>query len=309
MDNIKKYFENGQYELVIKFTDENDDEECLYYRLKSLVALGKDDEALKLINEHGHLIETEKFEVIKIHLNLLYSHNLYDQVRTALDYYDSLPYISYEVEEYIKEQYKILNNREKNGNNKFHNLSIDEIKNLLLNPTSNDEMLYIFNAIRTMNVRLFLDEIQTFLLSNFDEGVKTICLIILIEQKVMEEISLFKNDVVYNIVPYELDIPLNDISSEKIIKSFETDIKDPSVTNVAIQLFVYYVMDVFPNEINEDEINLLVAAFTIIAYQHLKSDYDIYDIIDKYDLNIDLLLAKVEEIMEIILKKQNKLDN
>lgn len=309
MDNIKKYFENGQYELVIKFTDENDDEECLYYRLKSLVALGKDDEALKLINEHGHLIETKKFELIKIHLNLLYSHHLYDQVRTTLDYYDSLPYISYEVEEYIKEQYKILNNREKNGSNKFHNLSIDEIKNLLLNPTSIDEMLYIFNAIRTMNVRLFLDEIQTFLLSNFDEGVKTICLMILIEQKVMEEISLFKNDVVYNIVPYELDIPLNDVSSEKIIKSLETDIKDPSVTNVAIQLFVYYVMDVFPNEINEDEINLLVASFTIIAYQHLKSDYDIYDIIDKYDLNIDLLLAKVEEIMEIILKKQETLDN
>ncbi len=309
MDSIKKYFDKGQYDLVIKFTNDSLDEDSLFYRLESLVNLGKDDEALELIKEHGSLIETKQFEVMKIHLSILYSHKKYGEIRQTLEYYDSLPYISYEVEEFLKEQYKNLDNRDFSRNKEFHNLSVDEIKDLLLEPSSKEEMLYVFNAIRTMNVRLFLDEIQTFLLSDYDDDAKTFCLLVLIEQKVMEEISFLKKGVIYKVIPYELDAPLSDYASMEIIKKFQMEIKDPSIANVANELFAIYAVDIFPNEISEDEIDLLVASFTIIANQYLDSKCDTALVADKYNLNTEILFAKIEEISESLLKTQDTLKN
>lgn len=307
MDSIKKMLENRQYDLVIKFTEGTNDLDNLFYRLQAFLGLGNDNEALNLIKENLEIMDGRRLELMKIHFNILFAHRLYNEIKEALEYYDSLPYFSYEAEEFIKEQYTLLGEERKSNHDKYHNLSIDEIKDLLLKPSSNDEMLFVLNAIRTMNVRLFLDELQSFLISSYSDVIKTFALLILIEQKVMEEISFLKRGVVYNIVPYELTPPYCDAIYQEITKRIEGGLKDPSLTNIACELFNIYVMDIYPDEICDDETDLLVAAFLAIAHQYLNSEYDISLLADKYDVPIELLIAKIEEISEFLSKGQSAL--
>lgn len=308
MDSIKKLLQNRQFELVLKLTEGTEDVDNLFYRLSAFLGIGNDKEALELIEKYKFIMDENRLELMKVHFDILYSHKMYKKAKNALNYYDSLPYFSYEAEEFIKEQIAYLEDILDQKDNQFHNLSVDEIKELLLKPTSKEEMVYVLNAIRTMNINLFIEELRTFLLSSYNEVIKTFALLALVEQKVMVDIDFLKNGIVYSLNPYELNPPYCDELYDEIVKLMYGRIKDPSISHVAEELFNMYILEVYPEEVEEDEIDLIVSAFLIVATQYMGGEADIEQFATQYLLNEEILEAKVDEINDI-LKRSQRIDN
>ena len=107
MDNLESLFQKKEYDLVIKLTELSLEPKERFLRISSFVSLGKIDQALDEIEKYQKLIEGKyPFQLMKLHFELLLSKKLYDEARIALTHYENLPYISQEVEEYMVEMKK-----------------------------------------------------------------------------------------------------------------------------------------------------------------------------------------------------------
>lgn len=299
MDSYASLLEKKQYDLLLKMTQTDTSMNGLFVRTRALIGLGKLEEALLHIKEHQKEMEVSRRALMTIHLEILLELERYQEAEEALDYYDSLPYENYELEEYIKDIRQLV--RHKAQHKPYHQLSVEEIKDSLLHPQSEGEMLFLLEGMRTMNLHLFLDEIKQFLLnSQVNDTIKTYALLLLVDQKIMDEIEMVKSGLHYHVVPYELDPPFVGAFHQRMARLFSRECKDPNQGNIALDLWNTYVMEIYPEMVEEEEETLLLASFLALSYQYLSQDIPYETLSATYHLPLNVLQAKVEEIDEVI---------
>lgn len=297
MDSYTTLIAKRKYDTVLLLSEKDDSTEASFARVEAYYGLGKLEYALKTIEERKETLLPRRVECIRFHIDLLLQLERYEEAEKEREKYDELPYFSYEVEELLKElKTDISHAKEQKG--AYHHLNVDEIRSYLLNPKSEGETLFVLDALKTMNVHLFMKEVQKFLLSSQNDSLKTYLLLILVDQKVMEEITIEKHGVLYSLVPYELDPPFQGRLYQQMLLFLKKGASDPSILHVAHDLLNAYILEIYPEAMEEEEIPTLLPCFIYLGYRYLAMEKDEESFAKEFSLEVDKFHALLEDIEE-----------
>lgn len=288
MDSLKTLFDKKQYKLIVSLTENSNDETGLFYRLSSLTSLGEYSSALTLIEQHRKIFEKNMIALLKIHFEILFQLNEFDKAYKEIEYYQSCPYVSQEVEEYLTLLPKIVRSAEK-GVAFQKDVSNEELITIFLTNTDDYEVLLAMEKIKSADKTPFISSLVKVCLSEnrLHPYVRTYALLILVDAKYNKELSFPKNGKTYHIVPCNLFTPYTGIEYNNFIKKMTNLCRNPSLTNVAINMLNEYVMNCYPDNIFGKNDDLLLASLIALADSYFSTNEDINFIAKELNLNIE----------------------
>ena len=154
MDSLKTLMDKKQYDLVIKLTENSNDSIALFYRLSALLAVGKSEDALNLINIKRLILQNKLSLLIKFHIEIFCLLCRFDEAYQELKYYEDLPYESQEVEEILRAMPAYIREQEK-ASFGGKRLDEDELREKLLSK-NDDEVLAALDEIKSFPINNYL---------------------------------------------------------------------------------------------------------------------------------------------------------
>ena len=297
MDSLKSLMDKKQYDLVLKLTENSQDSLALFYRLSALLATGKSEDALKLINAKRQILLSKPGVLMKIHIELLCLLGKFDEAYSELRYYQELPYENQETEEllnslpkYIREEEVKLYKRQEVGQ--------DEIRKRLLSKSDAD-VLSALDAVRGQRLENFLLPIFNVMKNYPKQLVRTYALLLLVANKYDKKVEFMHGDKLIEVVPNELDEPfiikgLGNI--DNTLSLFQNEYRDPTISQNAINILSSYMVYIYPNSVNYSKEELLVI-FGYIAKELLQTrDNSLAKMCEKYNLSEEEIKEEVNKI-------------
>jgi hypothetical protein len=270
MDSLKTLIEKRQFQLVLDLTANTRGASDIPYRISAYIGLGKLDEALRLIKQYQGKFEDATFNIMKVHLEMLMTLNKYDIAYQELKYYQNLPYISQEVEEFLNGAEGMIRTHERNFQ-RIKRKSKEEIIEILEKETDSLILLSALTEIRNYNINDFSTHlIKLMARENINSFVGIYPLFLLVSGGYAQPLSLTKNGKLYTVVPKDLEPPFVNQNYEKVVALIEEVAKDPSLSEVAVSLFNELIIILYPENIFDESINLLSGALLAIAYDHFQ---------------------------------------
>lgn len=293
MDNLETLFNKKQYDLIVKLTEESSDPKERFLRLSSLVILGKDNEALDEIEAHQSLFDKAyPFKTMRFHFELLFKNNMYDEAKIALKHYQDLPYISQEVEEYLRELPELIENRNKTSQKV---IPLDEICDRFESEKDSDLLLEALSYLKVYNIKNMIDSLKVFLIrKEVRQDLRAFALFALMEQDYPDEISFLSLEGVVKVVPAKLKTPFENKDFLELCKKIEQlSSRNVTLNETATQLCASYVIDTFPSNIYADGIDNLAEAVVSLAKDYIREESS--------DLKPEILLLKkkIKEVLEV----------
>ena len=297
MDSLKTLMDKKQYDLVLKLTENSQDSLALFYRLSALLATGKSEDALKLINAKRQILLNKPGVLMKIHIELLCLLGKFDEAYSELRYYQELPYENQETEELLNSLPKYIREEEIKVY-KRQEVGQDELRKKLLSKNDVD-VLSALDAVRGQSLESFLLPIINILKNYPKQLVRTFALLLLVAKKYDKKVEFLHGDKLIEVIPSELDEPfiipglgnIDDLSS-----LFQNEYHDPSLSQNAINVLSSYMVYIYPNKVNYSKEELLVV-FGYIAKELLQSkDNDLDKLCDKHGLDKQEIKEEVNKI-------------
>lgn len=302
MDSLKTLIEKKQYTLVLELTKDTFDIDSISYRIAAYLGLGKLEDALLLIEKHKEDFKEGLFNIMKVHLEVLLTLNKHDQAYEELKYYQNLPYISQEVEEYLSNA-ELMIRRHERKIRLDKKLSEEEIIKILETENEDIILLAALNDIREYKISDFYEVIIRFLKrKGANSHVRTYALFLLVSDGYGKTVAFCKNEKDFKVVPKDLEPPFMSSHYEKVIKSIESIAKDPSVSEVAISLLNELIIIIYPDDLFSEKESLLLGALLIIAYEHLQIKHDVMHIAERLNLSLN-------DLMNVVSKYKHYLQN
>lgn len=278
MDNIDSLFNKKEYQLVLDLTKDSKDPKELFMRVSCLVILGKLDEALDEIEKNQSLIEKHyQLKLMKLHFEILLGKKLYDEARIALKHYEDLPYVSQEVEEFMREMKdRIEEESHPKSSQKFE---LDEIYDILEKETDQGKISKVLFNLKNYNVNIYIDSLKIFMLrDDVNPNFRTYALILLIDQKYNDEIKFKSSEGIISVNPTKIEPPFTSAKFNEVCKQIVVKANNNvSLTETALHLFNCYIIDTYPNDIYTDGCDKLASAFIVIANEYLGQDTSSFD--------------------------------
>jgi len=298
MDNLKSLMEQQNYELVIKLTANSTNNTELFYRVSALIALAKPVEALKVIETNQKIMEKDLKILLKIHIEILCILGKFDEAYEKYNYYSSLPYVNQETEEVIRAIPKYIRDEEKEYYSSKE-ISEDKLLDKLLSKDQND-VAAALDGIRSKDLSKFILPLQKVLTDFPKQSIRSLALFLLVEKK-YNKLVKFKhfNDIV-EVVPEDLYTPFQDDIFTSIVTRMNSEYKNTTISDTAIQLLSSYVIYIYPQEISLD-INEALAVFYLIASKYLSiTDYKEEDVCNMFNAPINNVKALIKSIEEML---------
>ena len=293
MDNLDTLFNKKQYDLVIKLTELSSNPKERFLCISSLVSLGKVDQALDEIEKYQKLIEESyPYQLMKLHFELLLSKKFYDEARIALTHYENLPYISQEVEEFMRDMKTRIEDEAHPKGKKT--LAMDEIYDVLEKETNQGIISQVIFSLKDYNINNYIDSLKVFLTrEDVHPNFRTYALILLVDNKIDEDIDFLSLNGIVKVNPKELFPPFmskefNEVCRLITLKA-ETNI---TLTETALHLFNCFIIDTYPINIYDNDLAVLADSFIYIAKGYLGMD------ISSYDENIKKSANNIKYIIE-----------
>lgn len=281
----------NKYQQIInklKGTKNNDE---LFILLNAYINEKLYEDAIKLIENNPQLVKEKPLHIIKLHIELLLSLELFDEASIAYKKYLELPYISQEVEEYLKEIPSLIEERKDVNKNKTY--TIDEIDEILTSHYDQGKIMDVLFSLDNYNILKLLTPIEIFLLrKDVHPSLRTYALISLVSNNISSPVQILKDGKKITVVPNKLKPPFCDDNFRKVIKYIESELyKDPSVQQIAFQLLNNYVLDCYPDDVlNDVDLNEFCLALTSLAKDYLSIAND--------DVTNDQLKQKIKKVLE-----------
>lgn len=281
----------NKYQQIInklKGTKNNDE---LFILLNAYINEKLYEDAIKLIENNSQLVKEKPLHIIKLHIELLLSLELFDEASIAYKKYLELPYISQEVEEYLKEIPSLIEERKDVNKNKTY--TIDEIDEILTSHYDQGKIMDVLFSLDNYNILKLLTPIEIFLLrKDVHPSLRTYALISLVSNNISSPVQILKDGKKITVVPNKLKPPFCDDNFIKVIKYIESELyKDPSVQQIAFQLLNNYVLDCYPDDVlNDVDLNEFCLALTSLAKDYLSIAND--------DVTNDQLKQKIKKVLE-----------
>ncbi len=302
MKNIAEMFEKQEFEEIIEnFKNSNKYEEILYV-LSSYISLNNVGAAYELYKKKEKILEKENFISSMNYLFLILALlNNDDLVKREFSRIKSLPYISQEVEEFLRDldsNYQKIKSATIEDNSSNYNF-IDE-----LNGEKDENVIgaikYIHENYKDQLARYGVLFYEAFIKREKFDLAKNFLLLELLEIGFDKEISFFKNGKFYYINPKEYQKRY--LEYERMIDDFIKYIrKNEKITNL-IDDITYYFVSFLNNEIptffKKEELETILYLAIRKAYQNINAD-----------LNDDLLVKELKIDENIIKNYENSFNN
>ncbi|MDD7315833.1 MAG: hypothetical protein PUG55_00110 [Bacillales bacterium] len=281
---------NKYQQIINKLKDTKNNDE-LFILLNAYINEKLYEDAIKLIENNSQLVKEKPLHIIKLHIELLLSLELFDEASIAYKKYLELPYISQEVEEYLKEIPSLIEERKDVNKNKTY--TIDEIDEILTSHYDQGKIMDVLFSLDNYNILKLLTPIEIFLLrKDVHPSLRTYALISLVSNNISSPVQILKDGKKITVVPNKLKPPFCDDNFKKVIKYIESELyKDPSVQQIAFQLLNNYVLDCYPDDVlNDVDLNEFCLALTSLAKDYLSIAND--------DVTNDQLKQKIKKVLE-----------
>ena len=300
MDSLKSLLDQKQYELVIKLTERSEAVNDLFYRISAFIYLGKYEDALFVIQDHQKALETNLVSLINAHINLLCALERFDQAYTVLDYYSNLPYQNQVVEETLRKMPKVIELEEKKRTQmRFYD---DEQIEAYLRSDKFEEVLIGLDTVRNRDIFTFLPILQDLLVNNPKQMIRSYTLMLLVQKEVDRPLKMKSDDEIIEVNPKLLAPPFTGAVFNQTTKLIDSEFKDPSLAQSAIQLFSEYEMYLYPRSIKDSPKNLCYALY-IISREYANSPLeDISGYCDALELDEKVITELVARIKNVLNK-------
>ena len=269
MDNLKTLMDRHEYELVVKLTEGSKQMDYLFYRISALLALTRGEEAVECIRNNREILQGELSLLMKVHIEILCLLERFDEAYDELEYYKNLPYVSQEVEELIHDFPKMIRDEEKKAAGS-KSLSDDEIK-IRLKSDKQDVVLPAIDMVRGRDIQLFLNEFQNIMVRFPRQSIRSFALLLLVQKHVDKEFDFDHNGQVIKVNPSKLNPPFVGSEFNAFIKRLQNEIKNPAVSEDAIQILSSYIIYIYPENISAQD-DVLIEALRSISNEYLKVD-------------------------------------
>ncbi len=302
MKNIAEMFEKQEFEEIIEnFKNSNKYEEILYV-LSSYISLNNVGAAYELYKKKEKILEKENFISSMNYLFLILALlNNDDLVKREFSRIKSLPYISQEVEEFLRDldsNYQKIKSATIEDNSSNYNF-IDE-----LNGEKDENVIgaikYIHENYKDQLAGYGVLFYEAFIKREKFDLAKNFLLLELLEIGFDKEISFFKNGKFYYINPKEYQKRY--LEYERMIDDFIKYIrKNEKITNL-IDDIIYYFVSFLNNEIptffKKEELETILYLAIRKSYQNINADF-----------NDDLLVKELKIDENIIKNYENSFNN
>ena len=269
MANLETLFAKKQYEEVIRLTKNSvDPSECLYH-LSSLVMLNRVQEAIDYIDLNQIILEKKyPLKTMHIHFELLLETKLFKEAKEALKHYQSLPYISQEVEEYLFELPSLIEQAEHPKNK---NLSIETIIDTLENSDNAGLLSEVLFSLKTYNLNLYIDSLKKMLIrEDVHPNLRTFGLILLVENQYDKEIKFLFKGKCLNVIPSKLVPPFTSNTYQQVANYLKDHcLKNVTLYQTSLSLINNLVIDCYPNDIDLADSSLLGKALISLAHDYI----------------------------------------
>ena len=296
MDSLKTLIDQKKYDLVIKLTETSTSSNDLFYRISAFICLGKYEDALYVIQDHQKTLESNLASLINAHINLLCALNRFDQAYSALDYYANLPYQSQVVEEILRKIPKVIEAEEHKQNTfKYYD---DESLSKLLASENDDEVLMALDIIKGRDVLSFLPELNNILLNHKRETIKSYTLMLLVNKEIDRDLKINKRGQLIEVNPKKLERPFSGDAFNKVVRTFDSEIKDLTMSQTATQLLSQYCIYIYPRLLDKSP-DLYYLAFYFLASEYVGFPIPIEELEEKayqLDVKFDELNILTKEI-------------
>lgn len=290
--DCKKLFEEEKYGLVIELFKNSSNPRELFYVISSLCQISKYKEALDLLITNRELLFNENpIITLRHNFEIRYLLKQFDEAYEDLKVFENYPYVSQEVEEYLRALPKQIRENEKKSY-LSKDRSIDDLKEIL-SSNNEAEILAILPALKDKDLSLFFDDLERICNSRLHKDVRVYCLLLLVFGKLDKEIIYNSGKECITVNPSRLIPPFVGKDYEQIRVKLSS-LKDASLTQVATSLFSAYVLDIYPNSIFEEEsLNLIATSFEELAKKYLQIESNLIDEeVKNYIEKIEKVLAE-----------------
>ena len=290
VNRIEELYEQKNFDLLIKLVGSSFDPKERFLVLSALVQLGKRKEALDEIDKYQAILETSHpFQLMKMHFELLLSEKLFDEARIKLRHYENLPYISQEVEEFLRDM-KVRIEDEAHAKKGSTLIPLDEVFETLETGTNQAEIAQTVFNLKNYNINLLIDCLRIFLKrSDVHPNFRTYVLIYLVDQKLDCEIEVLIQGKIVVVNPAKITPPFMHQDFNEVCRQITIFAEqDTSITETALHLFNCYILDTYPEDIYQDGIIELAQAFVYIAMGYLQQKPSF----------TSSLASKIQEILE-----------
>ena len=274
MNKIEELYQNKNFDLLIKLVGDSHDSKERFLVLSALVQQGKNKEALDEIDQYQTILETSHpFQLMKMHFELLLSEKLYDEARIKLRHYENLPYISQEVEEFLREM-KVRIEDEAHQKKGSTLIPLDEVFETLETGNQTSEIAQTIFQLKNYNINLLIDSLRIFLKrKDVHPNFRTYVLIYLVDQKYDSEIEVFLDEKIVVVNPSKITPPFMHQDFNEVCRQITIFGEgDTSIIETALHLFNCYILDTYPEDIYQHGIIELAQAFVYIAMKYLHQE-------------------------------------
>lgn len=247
MDSLKTLMDKKEYELVLKITAATEDPTSMFYRISALIALGRAQEGLDCLLENRITLESNMALLIKVHFELLFILQLFDEAYAEINYYQNLPYVSQEVEEILKDLPKLVRDEEKRAFNSKNYTEQQIIK--LLSSDDQANVIAGIDIVRDRDVMQFLPSIQDILLNFPKQSIRSFALLLLVQKQVNQTFQFNHMEEIIEVNPTKLEPPFVGSSFNNLVKKLDKDFRDPALSQNATQLLSSYIIYIYPDKI------------------------------------------------------------
>ena len=223
----------------------------------------------------------------------------FEQAYTVLDYYNNLPYQSQVVEEILRKMPKIIEAEEKKQTTyKFY--SDEEIEQMLRSDKFEDVLLAL-DTIKNRDILSFLPILKELLVSDSKEAIKSYILMMLVKKEVDRDLVIVKKGKEIKVNPKHLIPPFMGEVFDGVVKGFDKEFKDSTLSQIATQLFSQYSIYIYPEEYPYS-VKEYLAAFYLLAKDYassMNSDLSSLSFVNELDLEkINKIKEEIDKMLE-----------
>jgi hypothetical protein len=301
MDSLKTLIEKKQYDLVLDLTKDSKDPTSTIYRISALLGLQKPKEALDLfLRVREELYKQSPLKTIQNDFELRFINNDFDGAYADLDLFKDKPYVSQEVEEYLRLLPSLIRKNERDSELNVDK-SDDELINVLENSKDDYEILSTLSFLENRDLAPFISSLKKLLISSHHPSVKTFGLLLLVSKHYQGEVNFLKGKKEYHLVPEKLDAPFSGLVFDGFISNLKNMAKNPSASQVAISILSDYIIDEYPEPVIKESTDYtLMLALLKISGEYLHDDLQIEDLIKEHNLTMKDVTSLADKISKTL---------
>ena len=289
----------GEYNLILKLTDNSSDYDDLVYRIMALRELNKLEDALEMFDLYQDILDKDLTMTFPLKVGLLCQIGEFQEAQKEVDRVANLPYQCQQVEEMIQEMPDFIKNTMQMAKQKSSSINEDEIYDALLSsdPTEN---IYALDMIKTRHPEPYLNEIAQVMTKSTSAIARGLAISLLVKYKINKEFDFLnlKGEIV-KLNPSTMEDIFYSKEFLEVVRELD-QINDKPLKETCVQIFLMYTVACFGTGLPHD-VNMTKCAMYVIGKKYFKQDLVLLDYAKENNLDPNELEEAIKQIEENIL--------